>query len=165
MAQANDMCVPCGKNGLLNIRVGALIVRGGKMLMVENDDLRHVYTVGGRIKMGETAEQAIVREVSEETGVRMTVDRLAFIHENYFTLPHTARPDEEVYEISYFFIMNVPTDFEIDPSGHNDLNEREYLAWVSPDTELKVYPEFFRTEALSPPEGVKFFSTDDRIRR
>ena len=30
-----DMCVPCG-DGLVNIRVGALIVKDGRMLMVES---------------------------------------------------------------------------------------------------------------------------------
>lgn len=35
--------------------------------------------------MGETAEDAVVREVYEETGVRYEIDRLAVIHENFFT--------------------------------------------------------------------------------
>ena len=156
-----DMCVPCG-DGLINIRVGALIVRDGKMLMVCNDNLHHVYTVGGRIKMGETAEEAIVREVFEETGVHMAVDRLAFVHENYFTLPHTVRPDEDVYELAFIFIMSAPPDYELDPRKHTDLVESEYLAWVSPDDPRTVYPEFFRTDALTPPPGVTFYSTDDR---
>lgn len=35
--------------------------------------------------MGETAEDAVKREVLEETGVAYEADRLAFIHENFFT--------------------------------------------------------------------------------
>ena len=159
-----DMCVPCG-DGIVNIHVGALIARGGKFLMVANDNLQHVYTVGGRIKMGETAEEAIVREVFEETGVRMTVDRLAFVHENYFTLPHTVRPDEDVYELAFIFIMLPPPAFEIDPAVHTDLVSGEYLTWVAPDDPRRVYPGFFRTDALDVPPGVTFYSTDDRIRR
>lgn len=34
--------------------------------------------------MGETAEDAVKREVLEETGVAYEADRLAFIHENFF---------------------------------------------------------------------------------
>ena len=45
-----DMCVPCGE-GLVNIRVGALIVKDGKILMVESSR-GYFYSVGGRIKMG-----------------------------------------------------------------------------------------------------------------
>ena len=114
--------------------------------------------------MGETAEEAIVREVFEETGVEMTVDRLAFVHENYFTLEHTVRDDEDVYEISFFFIMNAPPDLAIGDAKHTDLANGEYLTWIAPDDPRTVYPEFFRTAVLDVPNGVTFYSTDDRKR-
>ena len=76
-----DLCVPCGE-GILNIRVGAIIVKDGKALMVKCGFADYCYSVGGRIKFGETAEQAVLREVFEETGVRMTVDRLGFVSES-----------------------------------------------------------------------------------
>ena len=78
-----DMAVQCD-NGLINIRVGAIILKDGKLLMVGNRRSNYLYSVGGRIKFGETAEQAVVREVFEETGVKMEIDRLGFVHENYF---------------------------------------------------------------------------------
>ena len=70
--------------GYINIRVGAIIMKNDKFLMVGNENYDYLYSVGGRIKFGETAEEAVVREVYEETGIRMEVDRLGFIHENYF---------------------------------------------------------------------------------
>ena len=77
-----DMCVACD-DGILNVRAGAIIMKDGKLLMVSNggDDL---YSVGGRLKFGETAKDTVVREVLEETGVQMEIDRLGFVHENYF---------------------------------------------------------------------------------
>ncbi len=78
-----DMSVPC-ENGIINIRVGAIIMQGGKFLMAGNDRSDYLYSVGGRVKFGETAEEAVKREVFEETGVEMEIDRLGFIHENYF---------------------------------------------------------------------------------
>lgn len=66
-----DMTVPCD-NGLINIRVGAIILKDGKFLMVGNNIRpEYLYSVGGRIKFGETAEEAVIREVYEETGVRL----------------------------------------------------------------------------------------------
>ena len=59
-----DLCVPCGE-GLLNIRVGAIIVKDGKALMVKSKFGDYCYSVGGRIKFGETAQEAVVREVFE----------------------------------------------------------------------------------------------------
>ena len=83
-AESNpDMCVPCGE-GIINIRVGAIILQGGRFLMVKNPMADYFYSVGGRIKFGETAQEAVIREVMEETGVRMEIDHLGFILENYF---------------------------------------------------------------------------------
>ena len=50
-----DMCVACD-DGILNIRVGAIIMKDGKLLMVGNDR-DYLYSVGGRVKFGETAEE------------------------------------------------------------------------------------------------------------
>ena len=70
-----DMTVPCG-NGLINLRVGAIIQKDGRILMVGNRNRPdYLYSVGGRIRFGETAEEAVVREVWEETGVSMEIDR------------------------------------------------------------------------------------------
>ena len=104
-----DMCVPCGE-GLLNIRVGALIVKNGKILMVQSSH-DYLYSVGGRIKMGETAREAIVREVFEETGVKMDVKRLIAVHENYFYGDVPTNQGKLIYEVSFYFQMDVPEEF------------------------------------------------------
>ena len=78
-----DMTVPC-EDGLINLRVGAIIMKNGQILMVGNDiHPEYLYSIGGRIKFGETSEEAIVREVLEETGVKLEIDRLGFVHEIY----------------------------------------------------------------------------------
>ena len=53
-----DLCVKT-EDGILNIRVGAIIMKDDKFLMAGNDRFDHLYSVGGRIKFGETAEEAV----------------------------------------------------------------------------------------------------------
>lgn len=156
-----DMCVACD-DGILNIRVGAIIMQDRKILMVGNERADYLYSVGGRIQFGETAEEAIVREVLEETGVKMEVDRLGFVHENYFYGDAPSKQGKLVYEISLFFYMKVPRDFAPVSVSFTEDDSREYLRWVSLDENGKMYPEFFRTELRNPTDVVKYFVTDGR---
>ena len=105
-----DMCIAC-QDGIVNIRVGAIIAANGNILMVGNDLANYLYSVGGRIKFGETAEEAVVREVWEETGAKMEVDRLGFVQENYFYGDSPSNLGKIIYEIAFYFYMKVPEDF------------------------------------------------------
>lgn len=156
-----DMCVACD-DGILNIRVGAIIMQDGKILMVGNDRADYLYSVGGRIKFGETAEEAVVREVLEETGTKLEIDRLGFVHENYFYGDAPSNQGKLVYEISLFFYMRVPCDFTPVSQSFTEDDSKEYLRWVSLDENGKLYPEFFRTELKNPTDAVKHFVTDSR---
>ena len=155
------MCVACD-DGILNIRVGAIIMKDGKILMVGNERANYLYSVGGRIKFGETAEEAIVREVFEETGVKMEIDRLSFVHENYFYGDAPSNLGKLIYEISFFFYMKVPSDFAPISESFTEDNSKEHLKWVSLDEDIKMYPEFFRTELKNQADTVKHFIKDER---
>ena len=155
-----DMCVACD-DGILNIRVGAIIMKDGKILMVGNDR-DYLYSVGGRVKFGETAEEAVVREVLEETGVQMEIDRLGFVHENYFYGDMPSNRNKLIYEISLFFYMKVPDAFAPISESFMEDNSKEHLVWVSLDEDIKMYPEFFKTELKNPTDTVKLFTTDKR---
>lgn len=155
------MCVACD-DGILNIRVGAIILKDGKILMVGNERNDYLYSVGGRIKFGETAEEAIIREVFEETGVKMEIDRLGFVHENYFYGDSPSNLGKLIYEISFYFYMKVPSDFAPNSESFTEDGNKEYLKWVSPDDNIKMYPEFFKTELKEITDAVKHFVNDER---
>lgn len=156
-----DMCVCCD-DGFLNVRVGAIIMKDGKILMVGNEKVNYLYSVGGRIKFGETAEEAVVREVFEETGVRMEIDRLRFIHEKYFYGDAKYNFGKPIYEISFFFSMKVPSDFAPICESFTEDNDKEHLKWISLDDDVKIYPDFFKTELKNAIDGIKHFVTDER---
>lgn len=64
--------------------VSAVIVRDGKILLVKRgrEPNRGLWSLpGGSIEPGEAIDDAIVREVEEETRMRVTVGALAAIHE------------------------------------------------------------------------------------
>jgi 8-oxo-dGTP diphosphatase len=54
--------------------VGAVVIRGGRVLLIRRgkEPLRGRWLVpGGTVELGETLEEAVVREVREETGVEV----------------------------------------------------------------------------------------------
>lgn len=65
-------------------RAAAIIIEDGEVLFVKNELESYYYSVGGGVHLGEKAEDAVIREVFEETGILYEIDRLAFIHENFF---------------------------------------------------------------------------------
>ena len=155
------MCTACD-TGILNIRAGAIIMKDDRFLMVKNGSCDYYYSVGGRLQFGETAEEAVVREVYEETGVHMEIDHLGFIVENYFHGDMPVSFGKTVYEIAFYFYMKVPDDFHpVCTSLSSDGNE-ETLVWVKKDDPGKVYPEFFRTELNPKDSSLRHIVVDDR---
>ncbi len=157
----HDMTVPCDE-GMINIRVGAIIMKDDKFLMVGNKRADYLYSVGGRIKFGETAEEAVIREVYEETGVKMEIDRLGFVHENYFYGDAPTNLNKLIYEISFFFYMKIPDGFEPFCESFTEDNTEEFLRWISSNEEMTIYPDFFKEELRHPEMTVKHFITDRR---
>ena len=59
-----------------NYRVSAIIISNGRILAMYHDKPSEYYSLpGGRVMMGETAEQAMVREIQEELGVSLKISR------------------------------------------------------------------------------------------
>lgn len=159
--EKGDITLPIG-GGYVNMRAGAIIIKNNMLLMAGNDKSCYLYSVGGRIRFGETAEEAIIREVYEETGVKMETDGLGFIHENYFRSDMPPKAGRLIYEISFYFYMKVPEDFEPVSMSFTEGKATEYLQWVSPDTEKTIYPEFFRDAVFSPCRETRHIVTDER---
>ena len=158
---AQDICLPVGK-GYVNVRVGAIIQKDGKILMVGNGDVDHFYSVGGRIQIGESAEDAVRREVLEETGCALEIDRLGFIHEDFFWGDSPAKLGKLIYEIAFYFYMKTPADFKPCGDSFTEDGNGERLEWIAPDTEKTIYPRFFRTELKDPVPWVRHILTDER---
>ena len=69
-------------NTVFGVRATALILQNRKLLVTKDKD--QYYTIGGAIQVNESTEDAVVREVREELGVKAQARQLAFVVENRF---------------------------------------------------------------------------------
>ena len=68
----------------LNVRSGIIIIKDGKVLLHKNDNKPNYCLPGGGIHFLESSEEAIIREVKEETGLTVKVDECVSTIENLF---------------------------------------------------------------------------------
>lgn len=99
------MGIDCGftkDNSWFRYRAAAIIIEDDCVLFAKNERDDYYYSVGGGIHIGEKAEDAVRREVFEETGISYEVERLAFVHENFFN--GSGRLDGyKCHEITFYF--------------------------------------------------------------
>jgi 8-oxo-dGTP diphosphatase len=104
--------------------VGALIFRGGAILLVERgkEPLKGYWSLpGGVVEVGETLEQAIRREVREETGLEVELLDVLEIFERIM------RDAEDRPEYHYVLIDYLCRSREGDPTPASDVAK---VAWV-----------------------------------
>lgn len=158
----DDITVLCGE-GIVNIRVGAIILNGDKLLMATNSDVDYLYSIGGRIKFGESAEKAIKREVLEELGVELEIDRLGIVHENFF-YRKIEKEQKLIYEVSFYFFMKNSKN-NIDFKMENIENgRRESYEWVDSSEKRKMYPCFLYEQAIMPKNEIVYIYSDERLK-
>ena len=100
----NDVCFQTADNKRFRLRAAAIIIEDNCVLFATNDSENYYYSIGGAIELGETAEEAIKREVLEETGVNYEIDRLAFIQENFFERSDGMLKGLKCHEITFYFL-------------------------------------------------------------
>ncbi len=127
------------------VRACAVIVQDNKVLMCKNKMDDFYYSVGGGIHHGEKIEDAVIREVFEETGEMLEIDRLLFIHQNFFDGNFSLFLDNELkcHEIAFYFLMK-ETDKNLINVGKTTDNKEEKTVWINfNDFKTKtVYPKF-----------------------
>ena len=76
-----------GPGTLFTLRVGAILVRAGRVLLTRTDGQDHWFLPGGRVKLGEPAAVALRRELREELDLTVDEVRIRVVAENFFVAP------------------------------------------------------------------------------
>ena len=112
--------------------VGALIFnQEGKALLVKSNKWRDKYCVpGGHIELGETMEDALRREIKEETGLDIYDVEFAMMQEFIF--------DEAFYEQRHFIFLDFVCKTDADENQVVLNFESQEFVWVSLEEALEL---------------------------
>lgn len=145
-------------------RASAIIVEGNCVLFARNEVDDYYYSVGGAVHMGETSEEAVKREVFEETGVEYEVDHLAVIHENFF-IGSSGLKGVNFHEVTFYYIMKPMGKRDFTSESTTMSGVKETMHWVPIDEldKCKAYPTFMKEFLRSDHSGVEHIITDEML--
>lgn len=155
-------CCFTNENNWFRFRAAAVIVEEGCVLMITNEKADYYYSIGGGVHMGETAEEAVKREVFEETGVHYEVERLLFVHENFF-VDELVSSERLCHEVAFYFLMKPKGSLKLPKNESFCFFGRESLKWIPIEEygNFKAYPEFLGRLILNLPQEVKHIITNE----
>ena len=107
----------------------AIIIENGKILVMHRNKQGSQYftLVGGRLNENETSEQALVREVKEETGLDITKAQPVFYEMH-----------SEPYNEQYIYLCEVASHKQV---AIQDTSEEAFMNKISVNTHMPVWIE------------------------
>lgn len=131
------------RHGQFTYRVAGIAVHNGCVLFQASMDERTFWFLpGGRAELNETAAETLRREMREELGVDVVIERLLWVIENFFRYPrHHAQ-----HEVGLYFLITLPADCYLcqqpGPFKRHEGKLELDFAWLPLDQleHLPVYP-------------------------
>ena len=141
-------------NGVFNYRVCAVILHNGRILATKDQNSPYYYLPGGRVKLHEPAEKAILREIREELGIEPKILRPLWLNQGFFTEDVTGKRFHELclyylVDISETGLLSKGEQFTMMESGR-----AHFYAWI-PLSRLQseyLYPLFIKDKIFNLPE-------------
>lgn len=138
-------------SGRFNYRVCAVIIDDNNILAMRDERSPYYYLPGGRVKLHETAEDAVIREVKEELGADGKIVRPLWLNQGFFT---EDAANEKFHEICIYFLIDIAqSDFPSKDNKftlyeHNHTHEFEWLPFEKLKNEY-FYPLFLKEKSFS----------------
>ncbi|MCB1217179.1 NUDIX hydrolase [bacterium] len=148
---------------VFNFRVAGVAISRNRLLVHRAERETNWSLPGGRIQPLEFSDSALVREMSEELGASVTVERTLWVMENLFGYAE----GKQVHEVCFYYLMRLADD---DPLHDNESDfdgeeagERLVFRWL-PLSELAAAPfnpEMLKERLLNIPDSPEVIRAND----
>lgn len=105
----------------IEIIARAVIINDGKLLLNKWTEAEHYFFPGGHVEYGEFMEDALVREINEELGVKIVISGFIGLSENMFEDERTGKHHE----------INIVFSGEIKDENIRSLEDHLEYRWIS----------------------------------
>ena len=145
------------KEGRFNYRVGAIMIHEQKVLMMKDEGSSYFYVPGGRVKINETAETAVLRELKEELGIDGEIIRPLWLNQSFFEENVT---HELFHELCLYYLVDISkndglfTDNTFISKDHEQLFRFEWISFDRVSQEY-LYPSFLKKKIFHLPEHLE----------
>ncbi|GMA19325.1 NUDIX domain-containing protein [Arsenicicoccus piscis] len=137
----------------IEVVVRAVLRNGPRILLAQMKGYDFWFLPGGHVEVGESAPDALHRELRDELGIEVHVDQLIAVSENRYVLD-----DEERHEVNLVFLARVESRPE------HSLDPRLEFRWFQTDAliNLDIRPKALATVVRYGPAGneMPLFSDD-----
>lgn len=143
-------------SGVFNTRAVGVCVKSGKVFVSKLKGDKFWTFVGGKPNFGESTDDAVLREFEEEIGVKLKIDRLAAVIENFFEFQ-----EKDWHQYIFFYILKDEENALEIFDGERDIkdNAKGIYKWVD-ITDLKnekIAPACLVEILTNTQEGVQHF--------
>ena len=142
------------EGGIFNYRVCAVIIHEGKILATKDQNSPYYYLPGGRVKLHEPAENAIIREVREELDIEPKIVRPLWLNQGFFTEDVTGI---RFHELCLYYLVDI-SETDLLSRGERftmmESGRPHYYEWI-PLSRLEseyLYPLFIKKKIFNLPE-------------
>ena len=153
-------------NYVFNYRVAAVIRKGDKILVQEHKEVSYYSLLGGRCEMGEDSISAVKREIKEETGLDISVNKTLAVIENFFVSSYNNKNYHEMF-IAFDASFDDKSIYDLEEVNNAEigLKDKVKFVWKSIDelSNSEFKPEVL-LDIIKRDELTHYINVDENIK-